>query len=95
MPYDTIIDADLELGSGSVEGAIKNIIGKRFDHGGMRWIKERAEALLQLRCIEANGQWDDFIDFVHDKMRAQAEVDGVCLRLQSSTPAPLPTLEAA
>ena len=31
----------------------------------MRWIAERAEALLQLRCIELNGQWNDFIRFVH------------------------------
>ena len=29
MPYDKIIKQDLELGSGSVEGAVKNIIGKR------------------------------------------------------------------
>jgi hypothetical protein len=40
MPYDKIIKQDLELGSGAVEGAVKNIIGKRCDHGGMRWIEE-------------------------------------------------------
>lgn len=96
MPYDKIIKLDLELGSGAVEGAIKNIIGKRCDHGGMRWIKERVEALIQLRCIEANGDWDHFIDFVHHRMRANADRDGTRLRLQSSTPAPLPViLEAA
>jgi hypothetical protein len=37
MPYDKIIELDVELGTGSVEGAVKNIIGKRCDHGGMRW----------------------------------------------------------
>jgi len=95
MRYDEIIDADLELGTGAVEGAVKNIIGKRFDHGGMRWIKERAEALLQLRCIEANGQWEAFIDFVHDRLRAEAIADGTRPRLQSTTPAALPALREA
>lgn len=96
MPYDKILKLDLELGSGAVEGAVKNIIGKRCDHGGMRWIEERVEAVVQLRCIEANGDWDRFIDFVHDRMQAEAQRDGTRLRLQSSIPAALPTLlEAA
>lgn len=46
---------DLEIGSGAVEGAVKNVIGKHRDHGGMRWIKERAEAVLQPRCLELSG----------------------------------------
>jgi hypothetical protein len=95
MRYDEILAADLELGTGSVEGAIKNIIGKRFDHGGMRWIKERAEALLQLGCIEANGQWDVFIDYAHDELRSAAIRDGTRTRLQSRVPARLPQAEAA
>jgi hypothetical protein len=96
MPYDKIIKQDLELGTGMVEGAVKNIIGKRCDHGGMRWIKERVEAIVQLRCVEANGDWDAFVDFVHDRMRAATQRDGTRRRLQSSTPANLPTLlEAA
>jgi hypothetical protein len=95
MPYDKIIKQDLELGSGAVEGAIKNIIGKRCDHGGMRWIEERVEAIVQLRCIEANGDWDHFIDFVHHRMRADAQRDSARLRLQSSQPADLPALPQA
>lgn len=95
MPYDKLIKLDLELGTGAVEGAVKNIIGKRCDHGGMRWIKERCEAIVQLRCLEANGDWDRFVNFVHDRMRATAERDGVRQRLQSSTPAALPALLAA
>jgi len=92
MPYDQIIKQDLELGSGSVEGAVKNIIGKRCDHGGMRWIEERVEAVVQLRCIEANGDWDRFVEFVHDRMRSDAQRDCTRLRLQSSKPAELPAL---
>jgi len=94
MNYDELIAKDLEIGSGAVEGAIKNIIGARFDMGGMRWIRERAEALLQLRCIEVNGDWDGFIERVHDDMR-EAQQRGCRLRLQQTTPAPLPMLAMA
>lgn len=95
MPYDELIASDLEIASGQVEGAVKNIIGKRCDHGGMRWIKERVEAIVQLRCIEANGQWDDFMAFVAHRVHQEALATGARVRLQSSTPAPLPAIEEA
>jgi hypothetical protein len=91
LDYKRVRDMDLELASGIVEGAIKHVIGHRFDHGGMRWIRERAEALLQLRCIEVNGQWDSFIQWVHDKRHADA-LAGRRSRLRRATPPPLPTV---
>ena len=91
--YAELLKQDLEISSGPVEGAVKNIIGKRCDHGGMRWIKERAEALLQLRCIEANGDWDRFISWVHQRYRTESTSRGARPRLQSSSPAPLPNLQ--
>lgn len=95
MNYGEWLKADLEIGSGAVEGAIKHIIGARFDKGGMRWIRERAEALLQLRCIEVNGDWERFIDRVHDTIRRTQE-QGCRFRLQQATAAALPKLlEAA
>lgn len=92
MNYDELLAQDLEIGSGAVEGAVKNVIGKRCDHGGMRWIKERAEALLQLRCIEINGNWDAFVASVNDRLRAEGLATGVRLRLQCDSPAPLPAV---
>jgi hypothetical protein len=68
LDYKLVRALDLELASGMVEGAVRNVIGLRFDHGGMRWILERAEALLQLRCIEVNGLWDDFIAHVYQRL---------------------------
>jgi len=64
MNYDELRERDLEISSGAVEGAVNYVIAKRFDSSGMRWVKERAEHLLQLRCIEVNGDWDAFINFV-------------------------------
>ncbi len=94
LPYDKLIAEDLELGTGMVEGAVKNIIGKRCDHGGMRWIKERVEAIVQLRCIELNGDFDRFTEFAHRRIQAEAHSNAVICRLQSSEPAALPTFGA-
>lgn len=91
MNYKDLKDRDLELGSGAVEGAVNYVIAKRFDSGGMRWIKERAETLLQLRCIEVNGDWDHFITFVHDKTIRQVEQSEENLFLKSKEASPLPT----
>lgn len=95
MNYHDLRARDLELGSGAAEGAVKNVIGARFDFGGMRWIRERAEALLQLRCIEANGDWEAFITWVHDATRQQALATGELGRFQERLPGPLPTLAEA
>jgi hypothetical protein len=35
----------------------------------MRWIPERAEALLHLRCIELNGEWDQFYEWQYNRLR--------------------------
>ena len=91
MNYKELREQDLEISSGAVEGAVNYVIAKRFDSGGMRWIKERAEHLLQLRCIEVNNDWDAFIQFVHDKTREQAQQERKNLSLKCANPAPLPT----
>jgi len=91
MDYQRLREEDLEISSGAVEGAVNYVIARRFDCGGMRWIKERAEALLQLRCIEVNNDWEAFITFVHDTVRDQAQQEHTNLSLKCTTPAPLPT----
>lgn len=92
MNYKELLEKDLEISSGPVEGAIRHVIAQRFDEGGMRWIKERAEALLQLRCIEINGQWEEFMRFVHATgWLDSANVSPRGVALQVSAPDPLPT----
>jgi hypothetical protein len=90
MNYDELIAKDLEISSGPVEGAIKYVVGRRCDHGGMRWQKERAEAILQLRCIELNGHWDAFISHIHDQIQQEGHTTGTRVRIQTTDAAPLP-----
>jgi len=33
-----------------------------------RWFREREEAMSHLRCIALNGDWDAFVDNLHDRM---------------------------
>jgi hypothetical protein len=92
MNYAWLRAQDLELASGSVEGAVKHVIAKRFDNGSMRWIREKAEALLQLRCIDLNGDWSAFLAFVEAKVSQQARRDGKSHRILTWKPATLPQL---
>ncbi len=61
MKYRDLRRRDLDIGSGAVEGAVRNLVGIRLDGPGMRWSRGRSERLLHLRCILLNGQWDDFV----------------------------------
>jgi hypothetical protein len=55
---------DLDIGTGAVEGAVRNLIGMRLDGPGMRWGRQRAERVLHLRCILLNGQWQEFTAYL-------------------------------
>jgi hypothetical protein len=45
-------------------GYCKNTFVKdRMEGAGMRWELEGAQAMLSLRAIYLNGQWDDFIAY--------------------------------
>jgi len=60
MQYATWLKQDLVIASGQVEGTVRQLVGERFDCAGMRWLQGKAEALLHLRCIELNGDWQHF-----------------------------------
>ena len=93
--YGTYRAQDLEVGTGQVEGAIKYVIAKRCDHGGMRWIRQRAQAVIQLRCIDVNGHWHEFVRCALARLRTTALANGRRARLQTNTPANLPNIAHA
>jgi hypothetical protein len=95
MNYAELAAQDLELASGSGEGAVRFVISQRFDEAGMRWIKARAEALLQLRCIDINGDWEHFVEFVHARLTADHERRLRPPRLLRKRPKPLPSQQVA
>ena len=60
-----------------------------LDNSGMRWIEECAEAVLLLRCIEVNGDWEDFMRWSQEQ-RSQELGRGQVVQIRSKTPTQLP-----
>ena len=67
------------------------MIGERLDNSGMRWIVERAEAVLLLRCIEVNGDWDAFFAFSEQQRLSKLKA-GKVVRISSNKPTQIPKL---
>jgi len=62
MKYDAYLSAGYPIASGVIEGACRHVIKDRMERAGMRWKVPGAQAMLQLRTIHANGDWDRFQD---------------------------------
>lgn len=63
MRYDEFLAAGYPIGSGVAEGACRHVVKDRMERSGMRWTVEGAQAMLHLRAIYLNGDWDEFIDY--------------------------------
>jgi len=87
MRYDEYHRQDLVLATGVIEGACRYVIGERLDCSGMRWKLEGAEPLLQLRCIELNGDWDQFIAWAADQTTAELK-NGKLIKIRQPRPKP-------
>jgi hypothetical protein len=60
MRYDEYLAAGYPIGSGVVEGACRHLVKDRMEQAGMRWRIAGAQAILSLRAIYANQDWDAF-----------------------------------
>ena len=47
----------------TTEGACRHLVKDRCERSGMRWSVAGAEALLHLRCVAENGDWEGFHAF--------------------------------
>jgi hypothetical protein len=92
MRYGEWIEQDLVIASGQVEGAVRHLVGERFDCAGMRWTQAKAEALLHLRCIELNGDWQKYVAWFQGKTLRRLKHRR---RLKVLTNQPLTLAEAA
>jgi len=63
MRYDEYIAAGYPIGSGAVESACRHLVKDRMEGSGMRWTVPGAEAVLKLRAVYLNGDWDPFWQF--------------------------------
>ena len=60
MRYDEYLPAGYPIASGVIEGACRHVIKDRMEHGGMRWTLDGAQAMLDVRCVYASSEWENF-----------------------------------
>ena len=58
MRYDVFRAKGYDIGSGAVEGACKNVVGKRLKQSGMIWSRLGSSSVLALRVIWLNSEWE-------------------------------------
>jgi hypothetical protein len=60
MRYDEYLARGWPIGTGVVEGACGHLVKDRMQQAGMRWTKAGAQAVLDLRAVRLNGDWDAY-----------------------------------
>ena len=64
MDYQTYRKKGLQIGSGAIEAAHRNVIQKRMKQSGQRWTKKLAQNVLNLRVCYMSGYWDEVVDMI-------------------------------
>ena len=60
MRYDAYLSSGDPIATGVIEGACRHVIKDRMEQGGMRWTLEGAQAMLNLRAINASDAAEEF-----------------------------------
>jgi hypothetical protein len=63
LDYGTALQKGWPIATGIVEGACRHIVKDRMDITGARWSLEGAEAILKLRALIANGDFEAYWRF--------------------------------
>jgi len=63
MDYAAYLARGWPIATGVIEGACRHLVKDRLERSGMRWTLADAEALLHLRCVHENGDWDAYHAF--------------------------------
>src|SRR5512147_2856065 len=67
LHYDQSLAAGYPIASGVIEGACRHVIKDRLERTGMHWTVPGAQALLRLRCVALNGDWQAFMNHYIDQ----------------------------
>ncbi len=67
LHYDQYLAAGYPIASGVIEGACRQVIKDRLERTGMHWTVPGAQALLRLRCIALNSDWEVFMNHYIDQ----------------------------
>jgi hypothetical protein len=80
LRYDQALSSGWPIATGVIEGAGRHLIGDRLDITGSRWGIEGAEAVLRLRAVIDNGDFEAYWAFhlhrEHDRVHQARCQDG-------------------
>jgi hypothetical protein len=92
IDYAKALRSGFPIATGVVEGACRYLVKDRMDRTGARWSLEGAEAVLRLRALCTNGDFDEYWRFhlaqEHERNHRSHYADG-------AVPNPLPTTRPA
>jgi hypothetical protein len=63
LRYGQALEAGWPIATGVIEGACRHLIADRLDIGGARWGLDGAEAVLTLRAVISNGDFEKYWRF--------------------------------
>jgi hypothetical protein len=63
MNYAIYLRRGWPIGTGVIEGVCRHVVKDRMELSGMRWTVAGADALLALRAVNENGDWEEFHAF--------------------------------
>ena len=67
MDYKKYLKEGFPIASGAIEGACNNLVKDRTDRSGMQWTKKGADAVINLRSVQCNGDWDKYWGYYVNK----------------------------
>ena len=60
LHYDQYLARGYPIASGAIEGACRHLIKDRMERAGMHWTPSGAQAMLDVRSIWINGNWEAY-----------------------------------
>ena len=63
MKYNEYLEKGYPISTGVIEGACRHYVKDRMERSGMRWTISGAQAMLDMRSVFINDDWDHFQQF--------------------------------
>ncbi len=76
LDYPTALGRGWPIATGVIEGACRHIVADRLDITGARWGLQGAEAVLKLRALRSNGDFEQY--WSHHLAQEQRRVHSSC-----------------
>jgi hypothetical protein len=72
LDYPRALAQGWPIATGVIEGAVRHLVKDRMDLTGARWGLQGAEAVLKLRALRSNGDFDSYLKFHLKRQRQRA-----------------------